>query len=324
MVLSLFIVVPYIQAAEPPPILDPYCFREDECRNPPYDGTPVENSSCRTQGAEWAQAGYLHKCYTQSRPIPLQVSIGGYEVVGLGNYMRRLFTFLVGISGITAGIMIIWAGIIWLTSAGNPEKINDARHKIGNALIGLMLILGSYLILQTINPALLNLEPLSLLQRRREGLPAAVTAKIPDCRGITSSSQCVAIEGCRWYADPGVCESYKILIDCNSIVMEETCRQHLRDGSCFWDPANSRCTAQGDAATQLTAHQNAPTKVIPFESCDQKACPPGQRCVNFEFVAGGSQKLCTSGSQGALCNLRADCQQPLLCLGQICNPDVGS
>jgi hypothetical protein len=54
--------------------------------------------------------------------------------------------------------MIVIAGFEWLTAAGDSGKIKHAREKITNALIGLVLALGSYTILNTINPALLSLQ----------------------------------------------------------------------------------------------------------------------------------------------------------------------
>ena len=59
---------------------------------------------------------------------------------------------MVMISGLAAFVMITWQGIQYLTSAGNPGKMADAMDGIKNALLGLVIVLASFLILQVISP----------------------------------------------------------------------------------------------------------------------------------------------------------------------------
>ena len=68
------------------------------------------------------------------------------------------YTFLVSISGLAAFIMIVWGGIQWMTSSGDSGKITEAKDKIQKALLGLLIVLSSFLILQVINPDLTNLS----------------------------------------------------------------------------------------------------------------------------------------------------------------------
>lgn len=69
-------------------------------------------------------------------------------------YFKYIFNFLIFISGVIALAVLTNAGFGYLTSAGNPEAINDAKSKIGAALLGILILFGSYLILTTINPDL--------------------------------------------------------------------------------------------------------------------------------------------------------------------------
>tara|TARA_Y100000310_G_scaffold279462_1_gene298579 strand:+ start:394 stop:933 length:540 start_codon:yes stop_codon:yes gene_type:complete len=68
------------------------------------------------------------------------------------------YTFLVSISGLAAFVMIVWGGIQWMTSSGDTGKISDAKDRIQKALLGLLIVLSSFLILQVINPDLTNLS----------------------------------------------------------------------------------------------------------------------------------------------------------------------
>jgi len=73
-----------------------------------------------------------------------------------------LFTFSIMIAGLTAFSMFIYGGLRYLTSAGNAATQKDAKDIITSAIVGLLLLLGSYLLLQLINPDILILKPLSL------------------------------------------------------------------------------------------------------------------------------------------------------------------
>ncbi len=75
-----------------------------------------------------------------------------------GEYIAALYKFFVGIAGIIAVLMIAIGGFIWLFSGGSPDKINAAKETIFGAIMGLMLALGSYVILYTINPQLVDFK----------------------------------------------------------------------------------------------------------------------------------------------------------------------
>lgn len=69
-----------------------------------------------------------------------------------------LYYFIVMVAGLAAFVMLIWGGFQYITSAGNPSAIGDAKDRIFNAVFGLILIFASYIILQAINPELLMLN----------------------------------------------------------------------------------------------------------------------------------------------------------------------
>lgn len=76
----------------------------------------------------------------------------------LPQYVKYIFNFLIGISGFIALVILIMAGNQYLTSAGAPEKMGDAKNKIFSALLGLIILFCSYLILTAINPQLIILR----------------------------------------------------------------------------------------------------------------------------------------------------------------------
>ncbi|MBI5732903.1 TrbC/VirB2 family protein [Candidatus Jorgensenbacteria bacterium] len=74
-------------------------------------------------------------------------------------YIVSFYQFGVAIAGILAVGMIIVGGIFYSISGASPDRQSEAKDMISSALWGLALIFGSYLILRTINPALVFLGP---------------------------------------------------------------------------------------------------------------------------------------------------------------------
>lgn len=177
---GFWLLVPSVFAQE----IKLHCFKADECTASPYKGTPSAQwaPECKAD-AKASSEGRFYYCYAPpikvcqpgtidtNCAVKLQVSIGGKEISGLEGYISALYQYLIAISGILAGIMIVWAGVKWLMSAGNAEMISDAKHKIGGAIIGLILVVMSYVLLQTINPALVTLKlPDIKLSRRLDAM----------------------------------------------------------------------------------------------------------------------------------------------------------
>jgi len=69
-------------------------------------------------------------------------------------YVRYLFYLFILVSGVIAILVLIWAGFLWFTSTGDPQRINEAKRKAIGSLFGLIILLSSYLIITTINPNL--------------------------------------------------------------------------------------------------------------------------------------------------------------------------
>ncbi len=70
----------------------------------------------------------------------------------LGQLIQQIFTWSLGILGIAVFVMFFYAGFLWLTAAGNTSKVGEAKSRMTNAIFGAILLLSSYLILNTINP----------------------------------------------------------------------------------------------------------------------------------------------------------------------------
>lgn len=79
------------------------------------------------------------------------------EVADLGDYIRLLYQFALGIAGAVVFIRIVWGGVKYVWSAGNPSENKEAVDIITKAIWGLVLLLAAVLILYVIDPRLLDI-----------------------------------------------------------------------------------------------------------------------------------------------------------------------
>lgn len=69
----------------------------------------------------------------------------------LGSIISEITTkYLFTIAGILLLLYLIYGGFQYLTSAGEPKKVQEAQSKITQALIGFVIIFASYWIVQII------------------------------------------------------------------------------------------------------------------------------------------------------------------------------
>ncbi len=88
----------------------------------------------------------------------LPAGSGEFYVKNFGCYIGGFYRYFAGVAGILAAVLIMWGGYKYVTSFGNPSRLSDAKDTIQQALIGLAFVLGTYIILYTINPNLVILQ----------------------------------------------------------------------------------------------------------------------------------------------------------------------
>ncbi|OQX71681.1 hypothetical protein B6D52_00680 [Candidatus Parcubacteria bacterium 4484_255] len=77
--------------------------------------------------------------------------LGGAD---LGEIIGKVVKSALGILGLVCVVIFIMAGIQWMTSGGQKEKIVNAQKSMGAAVIGLIIIIGSYAAVHFITEAL--------------------------------------------------------------------------------------------------------------------------------------------------------------------------
>ncbi|MEK9135139.1 MAG: hypothetical protein AAB451_02470 [Patescibacteria group bacterium] len=78
----------------------------------------------------------------------------------LPDYVKYIFNLIVAFSSLVVFGVMTYAGFQYVTSTGNPSTMKDAQDRIWSAVIGAIIILASYLLLTTINPQLVIINPI--------------------------------------------------------------------------------------------------------------------------------------------------------------------
>lgn len=121
----------------------------------PSSCTPSTTSSTTSSGSgSTSSSGSASLKYTPLENLP------GFENQGgdFATYFGNLYKLALWIVGISALFMLVVGGFLYLSSAGNTALLGTAKKTIYSALIGLVIALVSWLLLDTINSDLTNLK----------------------------------------------------------------------------------------------------------------------------------------------------------------------
>lgn len=128
----------------------------------------------------------LAMTYTPMEAIPGSGSTSDWCV-----YVSYIYKFGLWAVGIAALLMISIGGFMYTTSAGNNASMEKAKGVITDAIAGLLLALTSWLLLNTINPALLTCSLPATMEVSTIAVPEAPTT--PTGPGVPACLDCVNI-----------------------------------------------------------------------------------------------------------------------------------
>lgn len=86
-----------------------------------------------------------------------KINVGGQPIEGplkginnLADVVNKVIEIMIPIAGVILLFVLIWGGYDYLLSQGNPEKIKSAQGKITTGIIGFVLLIISYLMVNLI------------------------------------------------------------------------------------------------------------------------------------------------------------------------------
>jgi len=100
--------------------------------------------------------GILPSSAPQQVPIPsgLPAEVtGGLDVTGKAAIELGM-SLLFGIAAVIVVIMLIFSGIQWITSSGDPLKIAAAKKRITYSIVGLIVVVSAFFLVSFIYTAL--------------------------------------------------------------------------------------------------------------------------------------------------------------------------
>lgn len=116
-------------------------------------GTLPKNTSTGTTGSQNTQTqtapattNYSDRIMVLPNPIP---DFTGNPEEGVKKFITRIVNIFLGFVGIGALLMFIYGGALYLFSAGDTKRTEKGKRVLQYAIIGLAIILGAYIIVNT-------------------------------------------------------------------------------------------------------------------------------------------------------------------------------
>lgn len=146
----------------PPPATTPPTAPTTPATTPGTTPAPAPAPPTETvTGGETVQVPFRPINPRPAVPIPgvsfssARESNGSIQIPFLAQYISGIYRLSVGLGAILAAIMIVYGGFRYMLAASLPD-VKDGKTIIQDAFIGLVVLLSSFLILKTINPALVS------------------------------------------------------------------------------------------------------------------------------------------------------------------------
>lgn len=203
---------------------------------------------------------------------------------GLPEYVKYIFNFSVVAIGFVVFGVLIYNGLIYLSSAGAPAKMSSAREGILAAFLGAIILLSSYLIFTTINPQLAFFE-----------MPIWVDIITPrcntdaDCDDKDKFPFCQPPGSCVCRLQDGACVSKFEPEETSIIYYEIPIGQMIKNG--IWKTSEIELMANADKMGLLDEFENF---------------------LNEEIIAGGRTSNSISDINRYLKSLLEDCRCDIL------------
>ena len=119
-----------------------------------------------------------------------QVSIGEEFIAGkavkitgttLAKYIMAFYKWAIRAITIIAVVMLMIGGFQWMMAGGNANIVGQAKARMASALAGLVLVLGAYLLLNFVNPALTRFRSLDIAKVAEKELRPNLTTNPIRC-----------------------------------------------------------------------------------------------------------------------------------------------
>jgi hypothetical protein len=98
----------------------------------------------------------FQKASDLTKSVGTTAGVGGQT--DLPTIIGRIINVILGFLGILLLVLLLWGGFEWMTAGGDTEKVKDARTRITNAVIGLVIIVAAFAISNFVLTSLINVS----------------------------------------------------------------------------------------------------------------------------------------------------------------------
>ena len=131
--------------------------------NPPYSdiGCQLGYSCCLIVAPSIIPREILTvSCIASDGDPGINTAIGCIPVTSQTSLLAFILPWAVGVGGGTAFVLIVVGGFLYMSSAGDPQRVKAAKQLLTSAIIGLLLIIFSVYILDLIGIRILRIPGL--------------------------------------------------------------------------------------------------------------------------------------------------------------------
>jgi hypothetical protein len=223
-------------------------------------------------------------------------TIGNVQATSPDTLVKLVFDYSTAVAGLCAFIAFIIGGAVYLFSAGNPSKVEDAKDRLLHALLGFLLVAFAGITLRFINPDLfkfnkLVLPGITIKTANPAGAPEEVsgylscrntTGGVAKCMSITDGSACADDPQCAPCIGLSAGQSCSQTPQNNSGLVYFSCVRKIpcntsQGGTC---PANFPCS-------EITGGQKSAWEIV-----DDALCSEPVDCIDGSLFAAGADVCC--------------------------------
>jgi hypothetical protein len=129
----------------------------------------------------------------QFSTVVVQNSTGGQQTLDvpwLAQYISAVYQYAVAVAVVLAIVMMMVGGFQYLTSGGDKARVDAGKKRILDAVIGMLLCFGAYIVLVVINPSLVTFSTLQVQQVKGVPWPSNETPPsevVPGSTDVTAA-----------------------------------------------------------------------------------------------------------------------------------------
>ncbi len=174
--------------------------------------------------------------FAQTSPIiPNDCLVGNAEkcdLVDLVQMFANFYLFLVKYLGVAGLLLMVIGGVMFITSGGNQELITRARNILTGTVIGLAIVMGSYVIV-------FNLQKLIGVKNQYQLNPNSSNTTSSECLGKPDGANCSGPDGNVYVCINNICQNGE-----NNTLINTVCAYNYA-GNCLENcttSCNGTCT----------------------------------------------------------------------------------